>query len=214
MNNKLSTRLAFLLLGIVLISLGNSLSILSLAGNGLWTAAAVQLSLVTHSSIKIILIIIGLIALLANSLLTKFNWLQSCGELVFVFFFGNLVNLFIHLFHPVTTLTNTMFSKTLLAILGIIIVCLGTSIYQRVNLWMYPTDHLTALLYHHFFKSNFEKAQIITFLIPICIILITSYQLKSLQGIQIGTLFSLIMNGKIIKISNQYLFPFLKFNID
>ncbi|WP_413627962.1 hypothetical protein R4B61_01885 [Fructilactobacillus vespulae] len=211
-NNCLSIRFLFFLIGLFLVSLGNSLSIISLAGNGLWTAASIQISQLGDFSIKAVLIFIGIAAIILNTILTKFNWIKILGELVFVFFFGNLINFFIDKFQIITQFTNTYPARITLAIIGIIIVCIGTSFYQRANLWMYPTDHLTAIVYHRFFPKNIKKAQLVVFMIPIAIILITALPLKSMQGIQVGTVFSLLMNGKIIQLSNNYLFPVLKDN--
>ncbi|WP_338347319.1 hypothetical protein [Fructobacillus tropaeoli] len=99
-----------------------------------------------------------------------------------------------------------------MAIIGITIVCLGTSFYQRANLWMYPTDSLTTLLTSRFFNNHFAWAQLVAFVPPVILIVATTVHLHMVVGVRTGTLFSLVCNGPLIAFFNKRVFPFLRLN--
>ncbi|MCK8627941.1 hypothetical protein [Fructobacillus cardui] len=81
-NNHIRTRLMFFLLGLVLVAFGNALSIISTAGNGLWTAAALGLAQRSGVGISLILMMIGLIVIGINLLFSEhWSWLTVSGEL-------------------------------------------------------------------------------------------------------------------------------------
>jgi uncharacterized membrane protein YczE len=102
--------------------------------------------------------------------------------------------------------------RVFVSIFGIIVTCIGTSIYQRANIMMYPTDNLTNLVRQRFTKNNIVLAQRIVFIIPISIVVASAYFNHHIYGVQIVTIFSFIINGAIIGLSDKYIFPTLIHN--
>jgi uncharacterized protein len=212
-NNHIRTRLMFFLLGLVLVAFGNALSIISTAGNGLWTAAALGMAQWSGVSISFILMMIALIVIGINLLLSgRFSWVTVSGELLFVLLFSQLIHFFVTALSKNFTVPVDLWLRIFLAIVGITIVCLGTSFYQRANLWMYPTDSLTTLLTRRFFHHHFAWAQLVAFLPPVILITATTFHLHAVVGVQVGTLFSLACNGSLIAFFNKRVFPFLRLN--
>ncbi|NLS37890.1 hypothetical protein GHU05_02945 [Fructobacillus tropaeoli] len=212
-NNHIRTRLLFFLLGLVLVAFGNALSIISTAGNGLWTAAALGLAQWSGVGISFILMVIGLIVIGINLLLSEhWSWLTVSGELLFVLLFSQLIHFFVTALSKNFTVPVALWLRIVLAIIGITIVCLGTSFYQRANLWMYPTDSLTTLLTSRFFNNHFAWAQLVAFVPPVILITATTFHLHAVVGVQAGTLFSLTCNGPLIAYFNKRACPFLRLN--
>ncbi|WP_288846279.1 hypothetical protein [uncultured Fructobacillus sp.] len=212
-NNHIRTRLMFFLLGLVLVAFGNALSIISTAGNGLWTAAALGMAQWSGVSISFILMMIGLIVIGINLLLSgRFSWVTVSGELLFVLLFSQLIHFFVTALSKNFTVPVDLWLRIFLAIVGITIVCLGTSFYQRANLWMYPTDSLTTLLTRRFFHHHFAWAQLVAFVPPVILITATTFHLHAVVGVQVGILFSLACNGSLIAFFNKRVFPFLRLN--
>ncbi|CAK1223767.1 hypothetical protein [Fructobacillus cardui] len=212
-NNHIRTRLMFFLLGLVLVAFGNALSIISTAGNGLWTAAALGMAQWSGVSISFILMMIALIVIGINLLLSgRFSWVTVSGELLFVLLFSQLIHFFVTALSKNFTVPVDLWLRIFLAIVGITIVCLGTSFYQRANLWMYPTDSLTTLLTRRFFHHHFAWAQLVAFVPPVILITATTFHLHAVVGVQVGTLFSLACNGSLIAFFNKRVFPFLRLN--
>ncbi|GAP02597.1 hypothetical protein FPFC_020440 [Fructobacillus pseudoficulneus] len=213
MQNKFLTRLLFFFLGLLLVAVGNALSIVSGAGNGLWTAAALGLALVTKIPLAVVLFLIGIMILAVNVFLAKhWSWLTVIGEFLFVLFFSQLIHLFVNFLLPLNIAAVNYWLRVLLAIGGITIVCLGTSFYQRANLWMYPTDSLTVLLTLRFFPRNVARAQLVAFLMPVLIIAVVGLSTQQVIGVQVGTVFSLLCNGLLIAFFNRHICPSLTSN--
>lgn len=203
----------FFLLGLVLVAFGNALSIISTAGNGLWTAAALGLAQWSGAGISLILTTIGLIVIGINLLLSEHcSWLTAGGELLFVLLFSQLIYFFVKMLSKNLMVPTNLWLRILLAIVGIIVVCLGTSFYQRANLWMYPTDSFTTLLTRRFFHHHFTWAQLVAFVPPVILIGATAFHLHTVVGVQAGTLFSLACNGPLISYFNKRVFPFFRLN--
>lgn len=213
MKNRLITRYCFFLLGLFLVTLGNSFTILSGAGNGIWTAASLGIDRVTDLPLNVILFSIGCLVILANILLQgHFSWFYLAGELLFVFFFSELIQFFVRHLSFLHGYMTSEGARIVLVVCGIVVVCLGTSFYQRANLWMYPTDSLTDILALRFFAGNVWKGQLLAFLPAVLIIVLVFFKEGQWVGIQIGTVLALIANGELIAFFHKHAFPFLKHN--
>lgn len=213
MKNRLRTRYLFFILGLLLVTLGNALTILSGAGNGIWTAASLGMASLLSLPINVVIIAIGFIVIIVNMLLLpKFSWRHAAGSVLFVFFFGEFIHLFVRYLAFLKNFSTGLFGQLILVILGIVIVCLGTSFYQRANLWMYPTDFLTDILALRFFSGNVWKGQLLAFLPAVLLIFVTFFCTGHFIGIQIGTLLALSCNGELIAFFHRHAFPTLVHN--
>ncbi|MCK8617106.1 hypothetical protein LNP00_01810 [Fructobacillus sp. M158] len=187
---------------------GNALTIISGAGNGIWTAASLDLSQVFHAPLNATIMLIGFLVIIANIvLLPLVSWRHVAGSVLFVFFFGELIHAFALSFFFLRRFFTGGLGQLLLVVLGILIVCLGTSFYQRANLWMYPTDYLTDILASRFFSGNVWKGQLLAFLPALLLIFLAFIVTGNFVGIQIGTLLALFCNGECIAFFNRFAFP-------
>ncbi|CAK1223399.1 Uncharacterized membrane protein YczE (YczE) [Fructobacillus fructosus] len=213
MKNGLLTRSIFFILGLLLVTLGNALTILSGEGNGIWTAASLSLATLTKLPLNWVIILVGLLVIVVNVLLLDhFSWYHLAGSVLFVFFFGEFIQLFVHQLAFLKDSFSSNFEKIFLVVFGIVIVCLGTSFYQRANLWMYPTDYLTDILALRFFSGSVFKGQLLAFVPALLIICSAFLATGHLIGIQIGTVLALLANGELIGFFHRYAFPVLKHN--
>lgn len=170
MKNGLLTRSIFFILGLLLVTLGNALTVLSGEGNGIWTATSLSLATLTKLPLNWVIILVGLLVIVANVLLLDhFSWYHLAGSVLFVFFFGEFIQLFVHQLAFLKDSFSSDFEKIFLVVFGIVIVCLGTSFYQRANLWMYPTDYLTDILALRFFQEVFLRDSYLL-LCPLCLL--------------------------------------------
>lgn len=207
MKNRLTTRILFFILGLLLVTVGNALMILSGEGNGIWTAAAFQ------QPLSLMIILIGCAVILLNMfLLPAFSWWHVAGSVLFVFFFGELIHFFANFLAFLRPGSEAVFMKLALVVLGIVLVCLGTSFYQRASLWMYPTDFLTDILAIRFFDGKAWKGQLLAFAPAVSLILLAFFLKGQLIGIQIGTVLALLFNGELIGLFHRYAFPSFKHN--
>lgn len=206
----LKNRLTFFGFGLLLITIGNALSIISDTGSGVWTAASINLSQATQLPIKWTLLFVGTLIILLNQLLSKgVRLYHLLGELIFVFFFSNFIQFFVELLQ-LTEIPGRSFSfRVIVSIFGVILTCIGTSIYQRANIVLYPTDGLTNSVRQRITNNSIVFAQGLVFLIPIVVIAASAYFNHHIYGVQVVTIFSCISNGTIIGISDKYIFPTL-----
>lgn len=125
----LKNRLTFFGFGLLLITIGNALSIISDTGSGVWTAASINLSQATQLPINWTLLFVGTLIILLNQLLSKgVRLYHLLGELIFVFFFSNFIQFFVELLQ-LTEIPGLSFSfRVLVSIFGVILTCIGTSI--------------------------------------------------------------------------------------
>ncbi|MBS9338090.1 hypothetical protein G6R29_00365 [Fructobacillus sp. M2-14] len=212
--NTISKRVLFFLIGLVLVAAGNAMTIVSGAGNGMWTASALGVGTVIHQPFALMWFALGVIVIFVNAILVKeWDWFTAVGEFFFVLFFAQLIHVFVSTFSYYQGKVHAgPMEKIGLVVLGILIVCLGTSFYQRANLWMYPTDSLTDILACRFFRGNVFLGQIVAFAPAVFIILLVALKEHELVGVQLGTILALAFNGELIDCFNKHAFTSLKHN--
>ncbi|MBS9334635.1 hypothetical protein LQZ24_01105 [Fructobacillus sp. M1-13] len=215
MKNTIRVRIFFFLFGLILVAFGNALTIVSGAGNGLWTAAALGLAQLFGQPFALLWFWLGLLVILVNALLSRsLSWVNLVGEFSFVLFFSQLIHLFVTVLKqewPIESVLSYAF-RVMFVIFGIVLVCLGTSFYQRANLWMYPTDSLTDILAFKFFSGNPFKGQLLAFVPAVLLIVLTYLKTGDWVGIQLGTLLALFFNGPLIAFFHRHACPSLKHN--
>jgi uncharacterized protein len=131
-------RLLFWLLGVVILSLGASLTIKSNIGVGAWDALNVGLSRIYGLTVGSFVIIIGIIILFVNAILLK-----SRPEYLAVFTFfiiGSLIDFWMLValknFEP-----NEYILKLVILILGLLIIGLGVAMYIQPKFPLNPLDN-------------------------------------------------------------------------
>lgn len=202
-----------LVLGLVLNALGNGLCISSNMGSGIWTASAVNMHYWLGIDTGVLLIIIGVINALTNQILIhKIDIRRFVGQIIFVLFYGYFIDIFTFIFDKMGMPNFNIWARGFFAILGIVCFCVAISLYQRANIIMHPNDDTTNILRFHYLKGNATLSQIIDFIPPIIIVILSFTFTHHIYSINIATLFSILFNGVLIATSDKFIWPSLKHN--
>lgn len=200
-------------MGLLLNASGNALAVSANMGSGLWTASAVNLSNWLGINIGIILMIIGVINTLTNQVLIRhFDLPRLIGEIIYAMFFSYFVSFFVSFFNAMGIGGLNLFWRTVLSISAIVIFCIGISLYQRANIVMHPNDDTSNILRFLYLKGNATASQLVDFIPPFIVIIITFIFTHQVLSVNIGTLFSIFGNGFFIAMSDKLVWPHLKHN--
>lgn len=90
--------------------------------------------------------------------------------------------------------------------------CCAISIYQRANLVMHPNDDTTNILRFLYLHNHVAVAQLVNFIPPIVIMVVTFLISGHLYAINIGTLFALLANGPLIGFFDRHVWHGLTHN--
>ena len=182
-------------------------------GSGLWTASAVNMYKWFGWNTGFLLFIIGVINAITNQFLIKrFDGKRLVGEILYVLFFSYFVNIFTELLNQIGVPSLPIVIRTILSCLGVVFFCVAISLYQRANIVMHPNDDTTNILRFLYLKGNSTAAQIIDFIPPIIIIIVSGLAVGTVYSVNIGTLFSFIFNGILIASADKWIWPKLKHN--
>ena len=165
--------LGYFIFSIFLNSLGNALTVAINLGSALWTAAAVNLSKVLPITLSVMLILSGSIVIVTNIIiLGRFDFKRVLGNLIFMVPFSWLVGVFevqllkLHITHL------PLWSQVILDCLGVVLIAVAISIYQRINWMLHPVDDLMQIIRFKYLQGNATVAQLIVFTPPIVAIVI------------------------------------------
>ncbi|WP_010581518.1 hypothetical protein, partial [Liquorilactobacillus vini] len=140
-HNKSGLTIFYFFISIILNSLGNALTVSLNLGSALWTAAAVNLAHATPLSLTWLLLLEGFLAIGLNVLfLHQFDGRRILGNLIFMFCFAYLVGLLSKLLLQTAIVNFNLGARIFLDCLGIILIAIAISIYQRVNVILHPCD--------------------------------------------------------------------------
>ena len=196
--------LGYFILSIFLNSLGNALTVSLNLGSALWTAAAVNIAKITPISLSAMLFISGFIVIIVNLvILKKVNVKRILVNPILVGIFATeLVKLGIHSLNlPV---------RIFLDCLGVVLIAIAISLYQRINWMLHPVDDLMQIIRFKYFKGSSTIAQLVTFTPPIVAIIISVIVSHHIFAINVGTIFALLCQGPIVGIADKIVFPSLK----
>lgn len=212
-HNSLTARIAALIFSLVLNAFGNALCVSSNVGSGIWTAAAVNLHLAFGPDVGLLLFIVGLINAITNQILIRrIDLPRFGGEVIFVLFFSYFIDIFIGVFSYLGVPTLPWFVRMLLSLVGVSTFCVAISIYQRANIFMHPNDDTTNILRFMYLKGNATASQLIDFVPPIVAIAVTFTVTHHIAAVNVGTLYSILMNGVLIATADRLVFPKLVHN--
>lgn len=196
----ITKRLVVYIIGLFLIALGATFSILASLGVSPVTSLPYALALITGSSVGVMTIIANFIYILVQVvLLKKIEWKNFTIQLLITFIFGSFMDLTIWLtsFLPEA---NSIWYIILYFVLSLIIVAIGLLFYFTANLPTMPYDTLTHVVATKW-NIPFGKAKIMTDLINVIIsLLLCLVTLQSFGSIGIGTFIAAYGIGKIVGI--------------
>jgi uncharacterized membrane protein YczE len=189
-------------------SIGNGLTVATNMGSPVWTASAANIAYFFDASIGTVLIIYGIVQIFINCLLLmEINPHRIIGNLIFIGFFGPLVAIFKNFFlYYLDVGSAPLLLRIILVFIGITMVAIAVSIYQRVNLILHPGDEMTNIIRFKYTNGNAQTAQLINFLIPVIVIFLIGIVSHYLVAVNIGTLFALLGQGIIIGLADRLIF--------
>lgn len=204
-------QVVFMTLSIVINAIGNALTVSLNLGSALWTASAVNLNHLLNLSLGTIMLLEGLAVILMNAVLLRhLDWHRMFGNFIFMLPFSYLVSALTQLL----ILTGIQKIPTpiavILDVLGVMMIGMGISIYQRVNIVLHPNDDLMQILRFRYLRGNAVFAQLLAYLPPILLIILCWALSRELWAINVGTVVSLLFQGTFIATSDQLLFRRLK----
>ncbi|AZZ60461.1 hypothetical protein DSM07_03580 [Oenococcus sp. UCMA 16435] len=182
-------------------------------GSGVWTASAVNLSKWTGLSIGIFLFINGFLNALTNQfLIHHFDWKRFLNEMIFICFFSYFIDFFVIFFNNLGIGHLPIILRTIVSCLGITLFCIGISLYQRANIVMHPNDDTTNILRFLYLKGSATGSQLIDFVPPILVMIVSFIFTHHIYSVNIATLYSVLFNGLIIRMSDELVWPHLEHN--
>ena len=192
---------------------GNGLTITSNMGSGIWTASAVNLNYWLGVNVGTMLFVYGVLNATTNLILIKkLDIKRFVSEVLYITFFSYFVDVFTNLLTNMGVQQLPMLVRALLSFAGVTCFCVAISLYQRANIVMHPNDDTTNILRFMYLKGNSTAAQIIDFVPPIIVVLISVIATHSIYAVNVGTLFSILLNGVIIAEADKRIWPSLKHN--
>lgn len=209
---KLSLKEAtfFLVLSILLNTLGNGLTVASNMGSPLWTASAANIAHNLNFNIGSVLIVYGILTVVVNTLiLHAIEWHRIIGNLIFTIPYGLLVAFWSQLFRNLGVDGLDVWERLVITIVGICLLSFAISIYQRVNLILHPNDDMTNIIRFKYVHGNAAIAQYLNFAIPLIIIIILWLIYGSIVSFNIGTLISFTCQGPLIGWCDKHTFKHL-----
>lgn len=180
-------------------ALGNDLTVATNVGTSPWTASEVNIAQLVGTSVGLPMFCVGVLVASVNQLLIR-QWdpLRFFGEIGFIACFSYFVNVFVAFFTWLGVPHLPFLLRAVLCFLGVATFCCAISIYQRANLVMHPNDDTTNILRFPYCHNRVVVAQLVNFIPPIVIMVVTFLISGHLYAINIGTLFALLANGPLI----------------
>ncbi|WP_125591310.1 hypothetical protein [Companilactobacillus jidongensis] len=201
------------MIGLILNAFGNGLCITSNMGSGVWTAAAVNLNMWLGFNVGMILFVFGVANALTNLILIKkLDIKRFVVEILYILFFSYFVDIFTSLLTMAGVQHLPMLVRILVSFSGVVCFCVAISLYQRANIVMHPNDDTTNILRFLYLKGNSTAAQIIDFVPPVLIVAVSFVITHNIYAVNVGTLFSILLNGILIAESDKFIWPSLKHN--
>jgi len=204
-------RLGYLIFAIVLDAFANSLMINSNMGSAVWTASAVNISHLLHSTYGTTLFVYAVIVTVVNQfLLGKFDGHIFLSNLLFSLPFSYLVGFFSTILDPFQLNALPIILRLSVDVLGLIGVSVGTSIYQRCNLIQHPNDELAYLLRFKYLHGSAGWGQLFSYTPPVIIMIICYFTTGNILSVGIGTVLAMFFQGIVIGYSDKIVLPSLK----
>lgn len=208
---KSSEMIFYLVFSIILNSLANGLTVATHLGSAVWTASAVNLEGQISWSLGTILLVYALLVQCLNTLISqKLDLTMFISNMVFALCFSYLVQFSNHWFTMLKIPQLPLIWRLILDILGVCLIATAVSVYQRVNVMLHPNDEFSFLLRFHFFHGNAAWGQIVSYIIPVLIMIYCWLRSRQLQSVGIGTLFSLFCQGFVIGWADRHVFSKLQ----
>ena len=192
----LQEKIYYLSISILLNTFGNALTISMNMGSSMWTAASVNISNYFPIQLGTVLLCNALLGIILNIIIDKkIDIPLIIGNFVFIFPFSVLVQFFVQGMGWLGLPGLPVWLRLVLNVAGIFLIAIAISIYQRVNWIIHPLDELTNTIRFKFCNGNPVHAQLLTFSIPIAMLIIMFALSGQLYAVNLGTIAALLCQG-------------------
>ncbi|MFT9389072.1 MAG: fructose permease [Leuconostoc sp.] len=214
--------LSYFILSLVINAAGNVLTVVTsqkihpaFLGSAYWTAAESGFNKAVFNGSSTMLgwvfFIVGVIIAVLNVFLQGyFDWRKFFGNIAFMVPFSVLISFFAGLFSKVLPDSHSVWLTvvyTLLNFIGVAMIAIAISIYQRTNLVLHPADDLMQILRFKYFKGNAAKAMWASYIPPTIIGIIAIIILPDFSNYGLGTIFAFLFQGSITGWGDHAIFP-------
>lgn len=201
----------YLSLSILINALGNALTVVLNLGSALWTASSVNLSHFIHIRLDMILIGFGIVIVAINCcLLRRVEWRRIVKNFIFMIPFSVLVQWFASGLGRLGIQNLGLAFRIGLDLVGIVLIGIAVSIYQRVNVILHPNDDFMQILRFDYCRGNAAVAMWLSYVPAIIVLGVSVIGTHHLYAVNVGTLFSLVLQGSLVGWADKLVFPWLK----
>lgn len=203
-------RICIYIVGLFLLALGISFSILAGIGVSPGSALAYAFALITPLSVGVTTVLANILYIIFQAILNKeIYWKEYFIQLIVAFLFGFFMDLTIWLTQGLPK-AHSIFLIVIYVIISLIIVAIGLLLYFTAELPTMPYDALTYTIANTW-KMAFGKAKITTDMLNVIISLLLGLLfIHSFGSIGIGTIIAAYGIGKILGILIHKLQPLIK----
>jgi hypothetical protein len=135
---------------------------------------------------------------------------MGCNEIywwnLICFFFSYFTDIFVEFFTDISVPQLSIISKIMLFFAQ-----LSHFINEQIFI-MHPNNDTTNIIRFRFCKGKISQAQIINFLVPTIIIVITVFITHKIYSVNTGTIFCIFFTGPFIRLDDKYIWPKLYHN--
>ncbi|MCJ8185651.1 hypothetical protein MOV07_14420 [Lactiplantibacillus pentosus] len=204
-------RCGFLGLSLLINSVGHALTVVMNLGSAVWTASAVNLYHLWPLSLQATLFTCGVVVVIMNAILIhQIIWRRIIGNLLFTLPFSVLIQWFTGLIQRTGITALPLGIRIMIDVFGVLCVALATSIYQRANLILHPNDDFMQIIRFRYLKGNATIAQMVHYIPPVIIMVITFLISGQLWAVNVGTAICLFFQGTFIGYFDKHVFLNLK----
>ena len=206
----ISKRISIYIIGLFLLSLGATFSILAGIGVSPVTSLPYALALTTPLSVGITTVFANFVFIILQAIILKeIRWKNFFIQLIISFLFGFFMDFTIWLTKGLPEATSIVLIIVYLAI-SLIIIALALLLYFTANLPTMPYDSLTYVIANTW-KMPFSKAKITSDMLNVVLSLVICLLfIQSFGAIGIGTFIAAYGIGKIVGVLLHKLQPSLK----
>ena len=206
----LQEKIYYLSISILLNTFGNALTISMNMGSSMWTAASVNISNYFPIQLGTVLLFNALLGIILNIIIDKkIDIPLIIGNFAFIFPFSVMVQFFVQGMSWLGLPGLPVWLRLVLNVAGIFLIAIAISIYQRVNWIIHPLDELTNTIRFKFCNGNPVHAQLLTFSIPIAMLIIMFALSGHLYAVNLGTIAALLCQGSWIGWADKRVFASL-----
>lgn len=217
--------LSYFVFSLIINAAGNVLTVVTsqkihptFLGSAYWTAAQAGFNKAVFNgsnfSLGWVFFIVGVIIATLNVFLQGyFNWKKFVGNIAFMVPFSLLISFFAGMFSKILPEAHSamaLVAYTILNFIGVFMIGIAISIYQRTNLILHPADDLMQILRFKYFKGAAAKAMWASYIPPTIIGIIAIIIMPDFSNYGIGTIFAFLFQGGITGWGDKAVFPSLK----